>query len=527
MAIERHALLLLLICRLLATVGLTVAPAEPLLQLFDSDVVRLDPPALAASSSDFGALFTAAPTAVARPRSAEDVAGLIRSAHAAGSFPVSARGCGHSTHGQALAPAGLVVEMARGRLPGHRPTPVYAGGQHYVDVWGGDSWTDVLSWTLSHGGLAPKSWTDYLHLSVGGTLSNAGVSGQAFHHGPQISNVLQLDVVTGEGEVVTCSNEENSELFNAVLGGLGQFGIITRARIALERAPQRARWIRVLYSDFAAFTRDQERLIALDGERFDYVEGLVIVDEGLINNWRSSFFSPKNPVKIGSVAGEQRVLYCLEMAKYYHEEDGGEVDGAVERLLRRLRYIPSTEFTTDLTYVEFLGRVHRAEERLRSKGLWDVPHPWLNLFVPASQIADFDSGVFRGILGNNTGGPVLIYPMNKNKWDERSSAVMPEEDVFYLVAFLRSALPNSDDPTQSLEHLKQQNREILEFCHRAHIKIKQYLPHYKTQGEWVDHFGPKWNRFVARKVEFDPKHILGSGHGIFHPSSSPSSLFHT
>ena len=70
-------------------------------------------------------------------------------------------------------------------------------GGHYVDVWGGELWVDVLNWTLSHGGLAPRSWTDYLYLSVGGTLSNAGISGQAFHHGPQISNVYELDVVTG------------------------------------------------------------------------------------------------------------------------------------------------------------------------------------------------------------------------------------------------------------------------------------------------------------------------------------------
>jgi len=39
---------------------------------------------------------------------------------------------------------------------------------------------------------------------------------------------------------VTCSSENNSELFYAVLGGLGQFGIITRARIALGPAPTRA-----------------------------------------------------------------------------------------------------------------------------------------------------------------------------------------------------------------------------------------------------------------------------------------------
>lgn len=45
--------------------------------------------------------------------------------------------------------------------------------------------------------------------------------------------------LTGKGEIMTCSEKKNSELFHAVLGGLGQFGIITRARIALEPAPQR------------------------------------------------------------------------------------------------------------------------------------------------------------------------------------------------------------------------------------------------------------------------------------------------
>lgn len=87
----------------------------------------------------------------------------------------------------------------------------------------------------------------------------------------------------------------------------------------------------------------------------------------------------------------------------------------VETLLKKLNYIPESEFTTDLPYVEFLDRVHKAELKLNSKGLWNVPHPWLNLFVPKSRIDDFDKGVFKGILGNKTSGPILIYPMNKNK----------------------------------------------------------------------------------------------------------------
>lgn len=48
-------------------------------------------------------------------------------------------------------------------------------------------------------------------------------------------------MVAGKGEFVTCSKSMNSDLFYAVLGGLGQFGIIIRARIVLQKAPNRVR----------------------------------------------------------------------------------------------------------------------------------------------------------------------------------------------------------------------------------------------------------------------------------------------
>lgn len=52
---------------------------------------------------------------------------------------------------------------------------------------------------------------------------------------------------SGKGELVTCSKDINSELFFGVLGGLGQFGIITRARIVLDKAPTRVSVYFILY----------------------------------------------------------------------------------------------------------------------------------------------------------------------------------------------------------------------------------------------------------------------------------------
>lgn len=52
---------------------------------------------------------------------------------------------------------------------------------------------------------------------------------------------MQHIFVVGKGEVFTCSENQNADLFYGVLGGLGQFGIITRAKISLEPAPMKVR----------------------------------------------------------------------------------------------------------------------------------------------------------------------------------------------------------------------------------------------------------------------------------------------
>ncbi|XP_048567717.1 cytokinin dehydrogenase 2-like [Triticum urartu] len=500
-------------------------------------LIRDDAEATALASADFGNMSDAQPPAAAvlYPSCPEDIATLLRASCTRPSpFPVSARGCGHSTRGQASAPRGVVVDMMS--------LGCHAGGSasrlsvsvdgRYVDAGGEQLWVDVLRAALAHG-LTPRSWTDYLHLTVGGTLSNAGISGQAFRHGPQISNVQELDVITGLGEMVRCSKEKHGDLFDAVLGGLGQFGVITRARIPLTPAPARARWVRLFYTGAAALTGDQERLIGVDlgtavSGLMDYVEGsVVLADQGRVGSWRSSFFSDADAARIAALAEEVGgVLYCLEGALYYGgAARGGEadVDQRLNVLLGELRYARGFAFVQDVSYAGFLDRVRDGELKLRASGLWDVPHPWLNLFLPRSRVLDFAAGVFHGILrrDSTTGamGPVLVYPMNRNRWDADTSAVLPEEEeVFYTVGILRSSVPASTDGgRQLLRRLEEQNEEILRFCEETGIPCVQYLPYYADQDGWEKkHFGlAKWARFVDRKRKYDPKAILSRGQRIF------------
>lgn len=87
----------------------------------------------------------------------------------------------------------------------------------------------------------------------------------------------------------------------------------------------------------------------------------------------------------------------------------------MDELLSQLSYISFTLFLSDVPYIDFLDRVHTSEVKLREKGLWEVPHPWLNLFIPKSKIQQFAGGVFGNILTDTKNGPILIYPVNKSK----------------------------------------------------------------------------------------------------------------
>lgn len=87
----------------------------------------------------------------------------------------------------------------------------------------------------------------------------------------------------------------------------------------------------------------------------------------------------------------------------------------IKRLLRGLRFIEGMEFHADVSYVNFLMRVKRVELDAKSTGIWDAPHPWLNLLVSKLDIVNFDRTVFKGLLKDGIGGPMLVYPLLRSR----------------------------------------------------------------------------------------------------------------
>jgi len=436
-------------------------------------VLLLDDASRAAAADDFGHLVHRQPQAVLKPGSVNDVVKLVQFAKR-NDIKVAARGQGHSTQGQSQVEAGVVIDMST-LTTVHEVNPTNA----LVD--GGTRWLDVITQTIPHG-LTPPTLVDFLELTVGGTVSLGGIGSQSFRFGPNVDNVLELQVVTGEGELVTCSPAQNVALFDAARSGLGQFGLIVRARVRLIPAPPNARLYQAFYSSLPAFLSDLETLI--DDGRFDTVQGFAVPDGA--GGW----------------------LYQLETSKYF--SPGNEPDDA--SLLSGLSFNPGTQTALDMTYFDYLNRLAPLIVFLRQVGVWDLPHPWVNLFVPAANALTLIGETLATLTVDDVGqGPILIYPFNRELFHTPFFRV-PDSRHFFVFSLLRNAVP----PTpERIGQLIAANRALFERATTLGGKRYPFDSVPMTKHDWQKHYQPLWGKFVSAKRHFDPDEIMTPGQGIF------------
>lgn len=191
---------------------------------------------LARFSYDFGRRPEAAPAAVVRARSERDVVHVLKTSRAMG-VPVSVRGAGHSCGGQTLCPGGVVL------LNQCDDGDVRVDDQGRVEVEGRLTW-NALDARLGAVGRAPAVLTDYLDLTVGGTLSVGGYGLRSITHGAQADHVERLRVVLPDGSATWCSPRHEAALFDGALSGLGHVGIIERVVMRTIPCPRQSHLVR-------------------------------------------------------------------------------------------------------------------------------------------------------------------------------------------------------------------------------------------------------------------------------------------
>ncbi|MDX6216205.1 MAG: hypothetical protein QOG99_1789 [Frankiales bacterium] len=173
----------------------------------------------------FNGLIDRRPALIARCTSAADVAAAVRFGRAEG-LEISVYGGGHSVTGAAVCDEGLCID-----LRGLKTTSVDPAAR-LLRAGGGLTWGELDAATQEHGlavtgGRVPTTGVGGLSLGSG-----SGWLERAF--GFTCDNLVEVEVVTAAGEIVTASETENPDLFWALRGGGGNFGIVTTFTLRLH-----------------------------------------------------------------------------------------------------------------------------------------------------------------------------------------------------------------------------------------------------------------------------------------------------
>jgi FAD/FMN-containing dehydrogenase len=161
---------------------------------------------------------TGRPALIARPRDPGEVAAVLGHARDRG-LPVSVRSGGHSPVGHSTNDGGVGIDLAH-----LDSVEVLDAGRRLVRVGGGATWGRVAAALDPHGwGLTSGDTTG---VGVGGLTLGGGIGWMVRRHGLAIDNLVGARVVTADGALVTASAEEHPDLFWALRGGGGNFGVV-------------------------------------------------------------------------------------------------------------------------------------------------------------------------------------------------------------------------------------------------------------------------------------------------------------
>ena len=422
-------------------------------------------------SSDFGVYVHKLPAGVLRPGSPRDVQALIRYC-AANDIGLAVRGTGGSAYGQSLVSGGVVVDSSS-------MNRIRWVGEDMIDAECGATWANIADHCLSKD-MIPPVLPDTLSITAGGTLSAAGIGETSYREGAQVDNVVELDVVTGRGDLVTCSPRQNRQLFEMTLAGMGSVGVLVRARLRLEPAPSAVVTRRYRYQSQDRQLYLDDLMMIAEAEKFGAVSGTLLRESG--DSW--SFL-----IEVTNWAASQE-------APAWEKGLRGVVEGA-----------PASR--------KFREYVHRL-----SVGLEDTlprrnsaqPHPYISFFMPTGETGHVIEYIIEKsdvALGAKT---IRVFPEINANFRQKLHK-MPSSPHSFHVRIYRIA--SAEGAPDHLRMLQLNTEEVLPMILARGGKV--YPPHTPllSEEQKIKHYGAEtWSELLAARKKYDPNGIFSNGRNV-------------
>jgi FAD binding domain/Berberine and berberine like len=194
------------------------AARDERLQGFAGELVGPQDPGYDEARQVYNAMIDRRPALIARCAGADDVARAIAFARAH-DLPLAVRGGGHNGGGLGVCDDGVVVDLS-----GLREITIDPQART-VRVGGGCTWGEVDRATHEHGLATPSGFISTT--GVGGLTLGGGIGYLTRRYGLTIDNLVNAELVLADGSRVRASADEHPDLFWAIRGGGGNFGVVT------------------------------------------------------------------------------------------------------------------------------------------------------------------------------------------------------------------------------------------------------------------------------------------------------------
>jgi FAD/FMN-containing dehydrogenase len=201
----------------------TTPPYHELAARIRGPMITPDDPGYDAARAVYNAMIDRRPAAIARCADVADVAACVRFA-AENGIELAVRGGGHNASGLGVWDDALVIDLS-----GMRRVTVDPTGRT-VTADGGCTWNDVDRATNEHGMATPSGFLS--STGVAGLTLGGGIGYLTRRFGLTVDNLLSAEVVLADGTTVTASSQSHPDLFWALRGGGGNFGVVTSFRFA-------------------------------------------------------------------------------------------------------------------------------------------------------------------------------------------------------------------------------------------------------------------------------------------------------
>lgn len=419
--------------------------------------------------TDFGRTINKEPRVVVRPKDEKDVINTFKIAKEF-QIPVSFRGAGHSCFGQSLSDGGIL-------LVNNSLDPDFNLIGDKITVSSKTQWL-ALEQKLNNLNFTSPVLTDYLELTVGGTLSVGGYGLRSFQYGAQVDNITDMEIILPAGDRINCSADNNSDLFRYSLCGLGQLGLINKVRFKL-----------IHYKKFTVVFYIISRTI---NEFITTLKGIL----------GPEFINKIDHFSAYWINGS----FIFEIGKSFEEKDNSEFRKLSRTIEKHFKFYKKT------TIKDYHFYLHKVRENwVEQYGI--SHHLWEDYIFNIEELGEFlDQIISKKKIHRYQGILPALYIMACNNAKSNNIPFSPtygsRDKMVYSVGFY-FMIKIGD--TNNLKIAKQQLKENMELCIDFGGRPYLYGWHGLNETQKKLLYGNDYNKLKELKKTYDPDNLLNPG----------------